>query len=65
MKPDWDSLSSDYASSSKVIVADVDCTAGGKPLCDKYGVTEAAFHDAHNRVSRPQLVSNFTSPTFS
>jgi len=38
MKPDWDSLSSDYASSSKVIVADVDCTAAGKPLCDKYGV---------------------------
>ena len=25
-------------------------------LCDKYGVTEVAFHDAHNRVSRPQLV---------
>ena len=38
MKPDWDSLSADYASSSKVIVADVDCTAAGKPLCDKYGV---------------------------
>jgi hypothetical protein len=38
MKPDWDSLSSDYASSSKVVVADVDCTAAGKPLCDKYGV---------------------------
>merc|ERR1711968_395927 len=37
-KPDWDSLSSEYASSSKVIVADVDCTAAGKPLCDKYGV---------------------------
>jgi len=38
MKPDWDSLSSDYADSKKVVVADVDCTAGGKPLCDKYGV---------------------------
>jgi hypothetical protein len=38
MKPDWDSLSSDYADSKKVIVADVDCTAAGKPLCDKYGV---------------------------
>jgi len=38
MKPDWDSLSSDYASSTKVVVADVDCTAAGKPLCDKYGV---------------------------
>jgi len=38
MKPDWDSLSSDYADSKKVVIADVDCTAAGKPLCDKYGV---------------------------
>jgi hypothetical protein len=38
MKPDWDSLSSTYADSKTVIVADVDCTAAGKPLCDKYGV---------------------------
>lgn len=38
MKPDWDSLGSTYADSKTVIVADVDCTAAGKPLCDKYGV---------------------------
>jgi hypothetical protein len=38
MKPDWDSLSSDYADSKKVVIGDVDCTAAGKPLCDKYGV---------------------------
>jgi len=38
MKPDWDSLASTYADSKKVVIADVDCTAGGKPLCDKYGV---------------------------
>jgi len=38
MKPDWDSLAADFKDSKKVIVADVDCTAGGKPLCDKYGV---------------------------
>jgi len=38
MKPDWDSLSADYADSKKVVVADVDCTAAGKPLCDKFGV---------------------------
>merc|ERR1711968_137513 len=37
-KPDWDSLGSDYAGSSKVVIGDVDCTAAGKPLCDKYGV---------------------------
>jgi len=38
MKPDWDSLASTYEDSKKVIIADVDCTAGGKPLCEKYGV---------------------------
>ena len=38
MKPDWDSLASSFADSKKVVIADVDCTAGGKPLCDKYGV---------------------------
>jgi len=38
MKPDWDSLASTYEDSKTVIIADVDCTAAGKPLCDKYGV---------------------------
>jgi len=38
MKPDWDSLGSDYADSKTVVIGDVDCTAAGKPLCDKYGV---------------------------
>lgn len=38
MKPDWDSLAATYEDSKKVIIADVDCTAAGKPLCDKYGV---------------------------
>ena len=38
MKPDWDSLGSTYADSKTVIIGDVDCTAAGKPLCDKYGV---------------------------
>jgi hypothetical protein len=38
MKPDWDSLGAEYADSKTVVIGDVDCTAGGKPLCDKYGV---------------------------
>jgi len=38
MKPDWDSLGSDYADSKTVVIGHVDCTAAGKPLCDKYGV---------------------------
>ena len=38
LKPDWDKLADEYATSDKVLIADADCTAGGKPLCDKYGV---------------------------
>lgn len=38
MKPDWDALGDEYADSKKVLIADVDCTADGKPLCDKFGV---------------------------
>jgi len=38
MKPAWDTLAKEYASSDKVIVADVDCTAGGEPLCSRFGV---------------------------
>jgi len=38
MKPDWDALGDEYADSKTVIIADVDCTADGKPLCDKFGV---------------------------
>jgi len=38
MKPDWDTLASEFADSKTVVIADVDCTAGGKPLCEKYGV---------------------------
>jgi len=38
MKPDWDALMEEYADNSKILIADVDCTAGGKPLCDANGV---------------------------
>jgi len=38
MKPDWDSLAATYEDSKTVIIADVDCTAAGKSLCDKFGV---------------------------
>merc|ERR1719195_219317 len=39
MKPDWDKLM-EYAEKElkNVLVADVDCTAMGKPLCDMNGV---------------------------
>lgn len=38
MKPDWDKLASEFSDSSDVLIADVDCTAAGKALCDKHGV---------------------------
>jgi len=38
MKPDWDKLMEEYKDHATILVADVDCTAGGKPLCDSNGV---------------------------
>jgi len=38
MKPAWDSLGAAYKDSKTVLIADVDCTAAGKSLCDKSGV---------------------------
>lgn len=38
MKPDWDKLMEDFADSATQLVADVDCTTDGKPLCDANGV---------------------------
>mmetsp|Transcript_47930 Transcript_47930/g.148100 ORF Transcript_47930/g.148100 Transcript_47930/m.148100 type:complete len:168 (-) Transcript_47930:100-603(-) len=38
MKPDWDKLIAEYKDSTTVLVADVDCTAGGKAKCDEVGV---------------------------
>jgi len=38
MKPDWDSLGAEYKDSKTVVIGDVDCTAGGKSLCEKFGV---------------------------
>ncbi|CAJ1959074.1 unnamed protein product [Cylindrotheca closterium] len=38
MKPDWDKLMDEFADSKTALVADVDCTAEGKPICDDNGV---------------------------
>lgn len=38
LKPDWDRLQSEFKSARSVIIADVDCTAGGESLCKKHGV---------------------------
>merc|ERR1712151_41029 len=38
MKPDWDKLMDEYKDSTTSLIADVDCTTGGKPLCEKHGV---------------------------
>lgn len=38
MKPDWDKLMTEFKSHKTTLVADVDCTAKGEPLCEKVGV---------------------------
>lgn len=38
MKPAWDKLMKEWAGHKDAIVADVDCTAGGKDLCEEHGV---------------------------
>ena len=38
MKPDWDKLMAEYSGSKDILIADVDCTAGGKSKCDEVGV---------------------------
>jgi len=38
MKPDWDKLMKEFKDHKEVLVADVDCTTGGKSLCESVGV---------------------------
>jgi len=38
MKPDWDKLAAEFKDSAATVIADVDCTAGGKSLCEEIGV---------------------------
>lgn len=38
MKPDWDKLMDAFADSKTQLVADVDCTTEGKPLCETHGI---------------------------
>jgi len=38
MKPDWDKLMEEYKDSETQLIADADCTADAKPICDQNGV---------------------------
>jgi len=38
MKPDWEKLMAEFKGDANRLVADVDCTAGGKSLCNEVGV---------------------------
>jgi len=38
MKPAFDQLGGDYVDHEKVVIADVDCTADGKSLCQSKGI---------------------------
>merc|ERR1712139_237002 len=37
-KPAWDKLIKKYSGHATALVADVDCTSEGKPLCEEHGV---------------------------
>jgi len=39
MAPAWNQLGDEFASSSSVLIGDADCTASGKELCEKFGVS--------------------------
>jgi len=42
MKPDWDKLMKNWNKGDRIktsLIADVDCTAEGKPLCERAGVS--------------------------
>eukprot|EP00532_Pseudo-nitzschia_australis_P012307 CAMPEP_0168222272 /NCGR_PEP_ID=MMETSP0140_2-20121125/10507_1 /TAXON_ID=44445 /ORGANISM="Pseudo-nitzschia australis, Strain 10249 10 AB" /LENGTH=240 /DNA_ID=CAMNT_0008151713 /DNA_START=156 /DNA_END=879 /DNA_ORIENTATION=- len=38
MAPDWNKLMAEYKDSATQLIADADCTAEGKPICDANGV---------------------------
>ncbi|CAE8658115.1 unnamed protein product [Polarella glacialis] len=38
MKPAWDKLMDEFKGSPTALIADADCTAAGKSLCDRVGV---------------------------
>lgn len=38
MQPDWDRLMGEFKDSPTFLIADMDCTADGKDLCEKHGV---------------------------
>ncbi|KAL1500353.1 hypothetical protein AB1Y20_013016 [Prymnesium parvum] len=38
MKPAWDSLAAQFEGSSTVLIADIDCTGAGEPLCSRFDV---------------------------
>jgi len=38
MAPDWERLAGEYSANASILVAEIDCTAEGKPLCDSNGI---------------------------
>jgi len=38
MKPDWDKLMKEFKGDKQRLIADVDCTTKGQPLCETHGV---------------------------
>jgi hypothetical protein len=53
MKPAWDKLGDEYAASSSVLIADADCTASAKGLCEQFDIkgypTIKYYHDGDSK----------------
>jgi len=53
MKPAWDKLGDEYAASSSVLIADADCTASAKELCEQFDIkgypTIKYYHDGDSK----------------
>jgi protein disulfide-isomerase A6 len=50
MKPDWDQLGDEYAASSSVVIADVDCTDSGEELCETFEIRGCkSFIEIHSK----------------
>ena len=58
MKPAWDALMADYKDHPTKLVADVDCTAAGKPLCDANGPAPSGKRRPYRGLSTPALVAD-------
>lgn len=55
MKPAWDQLGDEYAASSSVVIADVDCTESGEELCENFEIRGCKSLDLEEECERRKM----------